>query len=107
MKAFILGLLVTTSAFAQYFPGPYNYFPGQAQVSVFPQQITAQVFNPFYRPVICSGTVFGRTMNGVVLNAFFAEQFMPVGASRYAFVTASYYAPFVQGWATVNCRYAF
>jgi hypothetical protein len=88
------------------FAGPTfaQWFPAHVQVTVLPGQVSAQVFNPFFQPVICSGQVFGRVTNGQIFTTFFAEQFMPVGGYRFAFVQTTPYLPFVNGWANISCR---
>ena len=100
LKLFFVTMLITlaTSAFAQ-------FFPSNASVTVLPYQVTAQVYNPYYEPIICTGQVFGQTAAGPVFNAFFAEQFMPAGTSRVAFVVTNGFNPFVGGWANINCRF--
>ena len=92
-------LCLATSAFAQ-------WFPARVQVTVLPGQVAAQVFNPFYEPLICSGQVFGQTSQGPVFTTFFAEQVMPIGAVRFAYVVTTPAAPFLTGWANIHCRYA-
>lgn len=92
-------LCVASSAFAQ-------WFPAKVYVTVLPGQISAQVFNPFYEPIICNGQVFGQTIHGPVFNAFFAEQFLPAGGFRFAFVQTTVYSPFVTGWTNIHCRFA-
>ena len=92
-------LTVTTSAFA-------NWFPARANVSVLPGQVAVEVFNPYYEPIICNGQVFGQTSYGQVFNAFFAEQFLPAGGYRFAYVQTTPFAPFVGGWANIHCRFA-
>jgi hypothetical protein len=102
LKAFVMFALVafmSSSAFAQWFPARVN-------VVVLPGQVTAEVFNPFYEPIICNGQVFGQTFQGQIYNAFFAEQFMPAGSYRVAFVQAFPFNPFATGWANIHCRFA-
>lgn len=101
VKALVLFLMLafSTGAFAQ-------WFPATVHVTVLPGQVSAEVYNPYFQPLICNGQVFGRTIQGPVFNAFFAEQLMPVGSYRYAFVHTNAYAPFVSGWANIHCRYA-
>lgn len=94
-----LFVVLSSQAFA-------HWFPGQAFVSVNPGQVTAQVYNPHYEPIICTGQVFGQTYSGAVFTTYFAEQFMPAGHYRYAFVYTNPYNPFVRGWANINCRFA-
>lgn len=99
---FIAAILtaMTSSAFAQ-------FFPGQAFVTVLPLQVSAQVRNPYMRPIICSGQVFGQPAYSPVLTTFFAEQFIPVGGYRFAYVQTLPHNPFVNGWANIHCRFAF
>lgn len=101
LKLSFIALLITlnTSAFAQ-------FFVSNPAVTVLPGQVSAQVYNPYYEPIICSGQVFGQTITGPVFNAFFAEQFMPAGSYRYAVVTTNVYNRFVGGWANIRCRFA-
>jgi hypothetical protein len=102
LKAVALSLLVfllSVPAFAQ-------YFPAQAYVTVLPGRVTAQVYNPYYEPIICNGEVLGQTFFGPVYNAYFNEQFLPAGGYRYAFVQTLPTNHFVNGWARVFCRFA-
>lgn len=92
--------LFTSSAFAQ-------FFPGRVQVTVLPLQVSAQVFNPYMRPIICSGQVFGQPAYSPLLTTFFMEQFIPAGGYRFAYVQTLPHNPFVRGWANMNCRFAF
>jgi hypothetical protein len=83
-----------------------QYFPAQAYVTVLPGQVTVQVYNPHYEPIICNGQVFGQLATGPVLNSFFTEQFMPAGNYRFAYVHTNAFNPFVNGWANIHCRFA-
>lgn len=101
LKALILTAVLSSfssAALAQ-------WFPATVQVTVLPGQVAAQVYNPYPQPVICNGQVFGQTVAGPVFNAYFAEQFMPVGSYRYAFVQTNAFAPFIGGWANIHCRF--
>jgi hypothetical protein len=101
LKALFIALVITmtSTAFAQ-------FFPAKAYVTVLPGQVTAQVYNPYYEPIICSGQVFGQTAYGAVYNAFFAQQFLPAGGYRFATVNTNGFNPFVTGWANIHCRFA-
>lgn len=101
LKAIVfLSLLTVSSAFAQ-------WIPAQVNVSVQPWLVTAQVVNPHYYPIICSGQVFGRTFNGQVASAYFAQQYLYQGGYGVAYAHAGYFGQFVNGWANVNCRPAY
>lgn len=102
LKVYFVAVIVammTTSAFAQ-------FFSANPTVTVLPFQVRAEVYNPFYEPIICNGQVFGQTAQGPVYNAFFAEQLMPVGSSRIAVVVTNGFNPFLGGWANIHCRFA-
>ena len=101
LKLSIIALLITfaSSAFAQ-------YFVANPAVTVLPGRVSVEVYNPYYEPIICNGQVFGQTFAGPIYNAFFAEQFMPAGTSRFAFVQTTPYNRFVGGWANISCRFA-
>lgn len=100
LKALIFATTLTlaSSAFAQ-------FFPAKAMVSVLPAQVSAQVFNPYYEPIICNGQVFGRTVSGAVFTTYFAEQFMTAGSYRQAYVNALPLDSFITGWANIHCRF--
>lgn len=91
---------VVTSAYAQ-------FFPAQAFVRVLPVQVSAQVVNPHFQPIVCSGQVFGQTAYGITLNAHFVEQMLPPGGHRFAFVQTTPYQPFINGWSNIHCRFIY
>jgi hypothetical protein len=92
-------MCLASSAFAQ-------WFPATVHVTVLPFQVAVQVVNPYHYPIICNGQVFGQTSHGPVFTTYFAEQFLPVGGHRYAYVQTNLYSPFVNGWANLHCRFA-
>lgn len=100
LKALFAALIMTVSlsSFAQ-------WFPARVAVQVLPGQVVAQIFNPQYVPMICSGQVFGQTYGGPLLTSAFIEHYMQPGTNRFAFVYTNAWAPFVNGWANFNCRY--
>lgn len=101
LKLFLVAsfLILTTPAFAQWFPARVN-------VVVLPGQVAAEVSNPYYEPIICSGQVFGQTVQGQIFTTYFTEQFLPAAGYRYAYVQTTPIAPFVRGWANMHCRFA-
>ncbi len=100
LKTVVLAALLSlsTSAFAQ-------WFPGAVHVTVLPGQVVARVWNPNFAPIVCNGQVYGMTTFGQVFTTFFVEQLLPVGDFRLAYVNATTIAPFVNGWANIHCRY--
>ncbi len=101
LKSLIFSVMMTLSlsSFAQ------AWFPAQYSVQVLPGQVAAQVFNPHFVPIVCSGQVFGQTYAGPVVTSGFFETYLQPGTNRFAFVYTNAWAPFVQGWANLNCRY--
>ncbi len=91
-------ICVSASAFAQ-------WFPARVQILSLPGQISAEVYNPYYQPIICNGQVFGQTFHGPVYSSFFAQQILPAGGFRYAFVQTNAYSHFVSGWAEIYCQF--
>jgi len=92
-------LLLSTSAFAQYF------FPVSAQVRLQPHIVSAVVSNPFYEPVECMAVAYGRLNNGQVVTAHIRD-IVPMGQVRYANVFSNIPGLFfVNGWAEAQCRF--
>lgn len=92
-------LMFSSSVFGQWFPAPTNVF-------VLPGQVRAEVFNPYLSPIICNGQVYGQTTYGQIFSSYFIEQFLVPGDFRFAFVQTTPFAPFVGGWANIQCRFA-
>jgi hypothetical protein len=83
------------------------YFPINPLVQVRGDLVSAQVYNPYYEPILCEGLAHGLTASGAVFNARIAD-IIPPGQNRYAFVrTNPFMNPFVNGWAQVMCRFAY
>ncbi len=100
MKKLMLSALVfislTTSVFA---------FMPQMSFFVNREIATAQIWNNTHRPFVCTGTAFGRTYNGMVLNTWFNHVYVAPGMYAYAYVYSNYYDPFMTAWASVDCYY--
>ena len=83
----------------------WAFFPVNPMVQVTPLQVSAQVYNPYYEPIACSGQVFGRTSFGQVATAFFPQQVIPAGQFRFAYVYTNIANPFINGWGTIWCNF--
>jgi hypothetical protein len=83
----------------------WAYLPVNPLITVFPLQVSAQVYNPYYEPIACSGQVFGRTAYGQQLTSFFPHQIIPAGQVRYAYVYTNAMNPFVTGFGNVFCNF--
>jgi len=96
----LFSLILVSSAAQAYF------FPINPRVMVNPAQITAQVYNPYYEPILCQGYVYGTTYRGLTLNAWFNSILAP-GESRYAtvYVNNPYFDRFGNGWANISCQF--
>ncbi len=68
---------------------------------------TTRVFNTAMFPIVCSGTAFGRTTSGVVLNSWINNLVIYPGQWADATVFSNYYDPFMQAWANITCSRAF
>ncbi len=99
LKVLVVSALISTGAFAQ-------WFPAQVQVLSLPLQVSAEVFNHFYEPIICNGQVFGKTAFGQFYSTYFSEQIMFAGSNRFAYVVSTPSNPFVSGWTNIHCRFA-
>lgn len=87
--------LMTSSAFAQ-------WFPVNAHVTWNNFQVTAQVANNFGFLVRCQGNVFGINQFGLQKFAWF-DQVIPAGQYRFAAINALPGEYFVNGFARINC----
>lgn len=99
MKKFILSTLaaltISTSAWA---------FIPQVQTFVNREVAVVRVWNTTYSPIICSGAAYGRTWNGVVLNAWMNQAVIYQNAFVDVYVHSNYYDPMTQAWAQIDCR---
>lgn len=100
MKKLILlslaALTITTNA---------NAFVPQTQAFVNREVAVIRVWNTSFRPIVCSGYAFGRTWNGVVLNAWINQVVIYPSASVDAYVHSNFYDPMVQAWAQIDCHW--
>lgn len=67
LKMLILGIILTatTSAFAQ-------FFPARVSAVVYPAQVVAQIFNPYYEPIACRGSCYWTN----IFRKYFPESFL-------------------------------
>ena len=80
-------------------------FPLNPLMTIRPDAVTAQVYNPYYEPIVCEGFAFGQTYSGHVFQARVAD-IIPPGGYRYAVVsTNAVLNPFVGGWAQLLCNF--
>jgi hypothetical protein len=83
----------------------WGFFPVNPFVQIRPDVVSAQVYNPYYEPILCEGFAFGQTAYGQVFQARVAD-IIPAGQHRFAFVyTNAFTNPFRHGWAQVMCRF--
>jgi hypothetical protein len=92
--AAIAALTISSSAHA---------FIPQTQTFVNREVAVVRVWNISVRPIVCSGYAFGRTWNGVVLNAWMSRVLVYPGASVDVYVHSNFYDPMVQAWAQIDC----
>lgn len=80
-----------------------NAFIPQTQTFVNREVAVVRVWNTSFTPIVCSGYAFGRTWNGVVLNAWMNQVVVYPNAYVDAYVYSNFYDPMVQAWAQVDC----
>lgn len=97
LSAFVF-LALTSSVFA---------FIPQMSFYVNRDVATARVWNYTGRPFICSGTAFGQTYSGIVLNSWFNQLYVAPGVYADAYVYSNFYDPFTTAWAQVDCQFAW
>ena len=76
-------------------------------ISVMPNTVTATVVNHFGRPMVCSGTAYGRTFYGNVFNAWMYSRVIWPGQYAHVYVYTNYYDRFANGWAHINCHWYY
>ncbi len=101
MKKFILSAIAALTI-----SGAASAFVPQMQFFVNREVAVVRVFNTSFRPIACSGVAFGRTFNGVVLNAY-ANVVVYPGASVDVYVHSNFYDPMAQAWAQINCEFGW
>ncbi|MBC7713977.1 MAG: hypothetical protein H7177_11605 [Rhizobacter sp.] len=99
MKKFILSAITTLTI-----SGTASAFVPQMQFFVNNQVAVARVFNTNFQPVACSGYAFGRTFQGVVLNAYANNVIIAPGAFVDVYVHSNFYDPMAQAWAQIECQ---
>jgi hypothetical protein len=67
----------------------------------------ARVWNTNFRPIVCSGMAFGRTYQGVVLNAYANNLVIYPNASVDIYVHSNYYDPMAVAWAQIDCQFTW
>jgi hypothetical protein len=101
MRRFVVaGLLsfMSLPAFAQ-------YFTANPLLAVRPDVVSAQVYNPYYEPILCEGYAYGFTSWGNTFHAAFRDV-LPPGSYRFAYVrTNAWNNAFVSGSAQIYCRF--
>ena len=82
----------------------FGFFP-RAHVSYNTTFANAVVANPFHRPIICSGFVYGVTSYGHTYNAFMNNQVIYPGMHGTVYVYTNVYDPFINAYSNIQCRW--
>lgn len=80
-------------------------FVPQVQTFVNREVAVVRVWNTAFSPIVCTGAAFGRTWNGVVLNAWVNQAVIYQNAFVDVYVHSNYYDPMIQAWAQIDCQY--
>lgn len=75
------------------------------RVQTYQGQVSAEVYNQYNRPIICTGRVWGRAYNGAQVSSWMNRVIVQPGAYAYVYVyTDAQYNPFVRGWSDIVCQ---
>ncbi|MBY0518063.1 MAG: hypothetical protein K2P81_14235 [Bacteriovoracaceae bacterium] len=100
-----IGLIAVLSFFTLTTEVKAQVFGVNPLVTITAAAVTAQIYNPYYEPILCEGLAFGQTFVGTVQQARVADIIPPAGY-RFAVVSTNPIVnPFVNGWAQVLCRF--
>ena len=100
-----IALIAALSFFASTSEVKAQVFPINPLVTITAASVSAQIYNPYYEPILCEGLAFGQTFVGTVYQARVADVIPPAGY-RFAVVSTNPIVnPFVNGWAQVLCRF--
>lgn len=109
MKSFknvilLLGILFlgAANAFANEIENINGFIP-RMEYFVGRELATVRVWNDTFRPIVCSGTAFGQTRSGMVVNAWMANMVIYPGMFVNLYVYSNFYDPFVRAHAQVRC----
>lgn len=97
--------ILTLSAFSASSAQAYSTWQANAHISVNQLRVTATVVNQSFRPIICSGYVYGQIQFGTTVHSWMNQQVIQPGQHANIYVYTNYAQPFVNGWADINCRY--
>ena len=96
---------LTLNAFNASSAQAYTTWQANAYISVNQLRVTATVVNQSFRPVVCSGYVYGQIQFGPTLNSWMNHQVIYPGQHANIYVYTNYAQPFVNGWADIRCQY--
>ena len=99
-------LLISAAIFLGLTSSVFAFVP-QMSFFVNGEVATARIFNYTARPFVCSGSAFGQTYRGVVLNSWFNQIYVTPGMFADAYVYTNYYDPFMNAWAQVDCQFTW
>lgn len=82
-------------------------WPVRTQIRVTPTYASGTVFNTWHRPVICHGSVFGRTRYGYVAEVWMNNIVLYPGQFAHEYVYTSPADPFIHAWANIQCDWLY
>ena len=99
-------ILLACAFFAAMSSSAFAFIP-QTNFYLNREVAIARVWNTSWQPIACYGQAFGRTWNGVVLNAWVNGVVIYPQTSVDVYVHSNFYDPFVQAWANIDCQYVW
>lgn len=104
MKKLVLSFLALGALVFMYSEAQASFVMINPHVSVAPNAVTATVVNPYARPIICSGFVYGRSAySGQVFNSWM-NSIVIYPRGFYNLHVYNQWEPFANGWANIQCR---
>jgi hypothetical protein len=64
----------------------------------------SRVWNTTFHPIVCFGSAYGRTYQGVVLNSWVNGLVIYPNTFVEVYVHSNFYDPMVMSWAEIDCR---
>lgn len=89
---------LSTSVFA--FVPQMNFFVNR-------EVATVRVWNTSGAPIVCNGSAFGQTFNGMIYQSWINQVYIAPGVFVEAYAYTNYYDPFARAWAQIDCQFAW
>ncbi|HLE13042.1 MAG: hypothetical protein A2504_07460 [Bdellovibrionales bacterium RIFOXYD12_FULL_39_22] len=103
MKKYLFAFLM--AIFIGIIPFTVFAFSPESYCSINRLDVTCSIYNPWDRPIICSGRADAITARGWQAFVFMYNQVLYPGTYRYMYLYSNYYDPFVRARARLDCNW--